>query len=215
MKSRCQRCDALAVGVCGLRHRVPHVDVLELRPETEVRVRDVEHAVRGAHGEPRVVGPELDAVAVQPNDELLAGADAQRLAVACESGLGLGDEAYRPAPRSRSRPTASPTSIGERDDAVAVGRRARRRSAAATSSSSGADAAKWRRLERFERTRSWSVYVARTPRFSRALATWLIRAAKRVFVLCTAGPYATPRDRADPAPGAPSVFVLYPRLGAA
>ena len=33
------------VGIRGLRHRVPHVDVLELRPEAEVRVRDVEQAM--------------------------------------------------------------------------------------------------------------------------------------------------------------------------
>ena len=43
--------------------------------------------------------------------------------------------------------------------------------------------------------------MARTPRFSRAVATWLIRAAKRVFVRCTTGPYAT---RA-----VASVFVFY------
>ena len=55
-----------------------------------------------------------------------------------------------------------------------------------TSSSSGAEPAKCRRLERFERTRSWRAYVARTPRFSRAVATWLTRAANRVFVRCTA-----------------------------
>ena len=51
------------------------------------------------------------------------------------------------------------------------------------------------------------MYVARTPRFSSAEATWLILAAKRVFVRCT-GVYATPRARARPRTRV-RAFVLY------
>ena len=43
--------------------------------------------------EPRVVEPELRAVAVQAHDELLPGANADVLAALGEVGLGLGDEA--------------------------------------------------------------------------------------------------------------------------
>ena len=80
------------VGVRRLGHRVPEVDVLELRPEAEVRVRDVEHAVGGAGREPRVVEPEVDAVALKANHELLSGANPQRLAVASKPRLGVRDE---------------------------------------------------------------------------------------------------------------------------
>ena len=51
------------------------------------------------------------------------------------------------------------------------------------------------------------------PRFSSADATWLTRAAKRVFVRCTT-PYATQRDRGQSAQPAECVRPL-PRLGAA
>ena len=42
---------------------------------------------------PRVVEPELGAVAVEADDEFLAGANADVLAALREVGLGLGDEA--------------------------------------------------------------------------------------------------------------------------
>ena len=82
-----------ALGRRGLRHRVPDVDVLELRPHLEVRVRDVEQAVRRHDPEPRVVRAELDAVALEPHDELLARPDPHVLAARGEFGLGRGDEA--------------------------------------------------------------------------------------------------------------------------
>src|SRR5262249_35685728 len=66
----------------------------------------------------------------------------------------------------------------------------------------------------FESTRSCRRYVARTPRRSRALATWLILAAKCVFDLCTAGPYATPRDRAEPVSRRAERLRPVPRVGA-
>ena len=107
------------VGVRGLRHRVPEVDVLELRPQAEVRVRDVEHAVGRAGREPGVVEPELDAVALEPNDELLPGSNTEGLAVTRQRGLGVGDEArglfLDRAPRVWIR-----DQLGERDDAIAL-----------------------------------------------------------------------------------------------
>ena len=77
--------------------------------------------------------------------------------------------------------------LGERDDAVALGRELGDDALLDARRAPAREPAKCRRLERFERTRSWRVYVARTPRFSSAEATWLILAAKRVFVRCTAG----------------------------
>ena len=82
-----------ALGRRGLRHRVPDVDVLELRPHLEVRVRDVEETLRGHGPEPRIRGPELHAVALQSHDELLARPNPDVLAARGEIGLRRGDEA--------------------------------------------------------------------------------------------------------------------------
>ena len=109
------RGDALRLG--GLRHRVPDVDVLELRPHLEVRVRDVEQAARGDGAEPRVVEPELGAVAVEAHDELLAGANADVLAALREVGLGLGDEAV--AHRLERRASAPSSAKSSPNDATA------------------------------------------------------------------------------------------------
>jgi hypothetical protein len=84
-----------APGLLRLGDRVPHVHVLQLRPHVEVRVRDIEHPVGSARPEPWIVQAQVDAVAVEPDDELLPGAHAQALAVAGEPGLGLRDEAGR------------------------------------------------------------------------------------------------------------------------
>jgi hypothetical protein len=81
-----------AIGVLGLGDGIPEVDVLELRPEPEVRVRDVEHPPREARSEPRVVEAEVDSVAQEPDHELLAGAHTERLAISGQGGLRLGHE---------------------------------------------------------------------------------------------------------------------------
>ena len=85
------RGDALGGGL--LRHRVPDVEVLELRPHAEVGVRDVDHAARADRAKPRVVGPDLDAVAVQAHDELLALSYPYLVAAGREIALGVLDEA--------------------------------------------------------------------------------------------------------------------------
>ena len=85
------RRDALGVG--GLRHRVPDVDVLELRPHLEVGVRDVEQAARRDRSEPRIVEGDRGAVAVETHHELLAGSHSEVLATFRQVGLRLGDEA--------------------------------------------------------------------------------------------------------------------------
>ena len=136
--------------------------------------------------EPRVVGPELDAVAVQPHDELLAGAR-----------RGAPRRRRRGRPRSRRRSgracclelcqaAGSGKSSANGSSAVAVARELGDDRAAGRRRAPASSSAKCRRLARFERTRSCSSYVARMPRRSSAVATWLTRAANLVFVLCTA-----------------------------
>ncbi len=61
----------LTVGVHRLRNRVPNVDVLEFRPETEIGIGDVEHSVGHACCKPGIILAEFDAVAVQSHDESL------------------------------------------------------------------------------------------------------------------------------------------------
>ena len=68
--------DALCLG--RLRHGVPEVDVRQLRPHAQVRVRYREHVRRERRPQPRVVEAEPDAVeAVSPDEELLAGTAAK------------------------------------------------------------------------------------------------------------------------------------------
>src|ERR687895_1958779 len=77
--------------------RVPDVDVLELRPHLQVRVREVEQARVDAEPEPGIVEPELDVPRVLADDVLLPGASPQRrlaaLRLSGEAGFRLGDEA--------------------------------------------------------------------------------------------------------------------------
>ena len=90
--------------------------------------------MRRAGAKPRFVEPDLHAVAVQPNDELLPGANAESLAVALEGGLRVRDESC--ALRLDLRPgIARREQLLERQERVAVG-------------------LELRRLLRFERTRS-------------------------------------------------------------
>src|SRR6266542_2639687 len=79
--------------------RVPHVDVLELRPHPEIGVGDVEEPSVRAEAEPRVVQAELDAVRVLADDELLPRPPAKlrfrSLGLTRESRFRLLDEASR------------------------------------------------------------------------------------------------------------------------
>src|SRR5262249_39055465 len=79
------------------RRRVPHVHVLELRPQPEIRVGDVEQPRIDPKPKPWVVEPERHAVRVLPDDELLAGTPLERgsaaLGLLRKTGLGVGAKA--------------------------------------------------------------------------------------------------------------------------
>src|SRR5438034_7267760 len=81
------------------RRCVPDVDVLELRPEAEIGVREVEQPRINTEPQPGVPEPELHAVRVLADDKLLARPPAQcRVAAAVlplEPGLRLRAEARR------------------------------------------------------------------------------------------------------------------------
>ena len=129
-----------SVGVRRLRHRVPQVDVLELRPEAEVRVRDVEHAVRRAGREPGVVEPErrrrsCGGARRTPSRRARAAPRGRRPAPASVSATKprrlLLDRAATPRARERARRTGRRSSRRRRArstmrccDVVELGRRA-------------------------------------------------------------------------------------------
>ena len=75
--------------------------------------------LRRADAEPGVVPPEVDAVAVQADDELLALAHAEVLTSCREVGLGLRDESIALA--LDVVPRALREEIAERDDREALG----------------------------------------------------------------------------------------------
>src|SRR5919201_3139187 len=81
------------------RTRVPHVDVLELRPHSEIRVCEVEQPWIHAQAKPGIVEPELAAPRVLADDEFLACAAPQPRVAAFllsrEPRFGLGGEARR------------------------------------------------------------------------------------------------------------------------
>src|SRR5437868_13608314 len=81
----------LPFGALPHRQRVPEVDVLELRPELQVLVRDVEQAPRGARGEPGIVEAE-DAADVVLADEVVLALALPQVAVTLEAVLGGADE---------------------------------------------------------------------------------------------------------------------------
>src|SRR5262249_40108822 len=60
------------------RRRVPEIDILELRPEAEVGVREVEQPRVDPELKPGVIEAELDAVGVLADDKLLPGPPPQR-----------------------------------------------------------------------------------------------------------------------------------------
>ena len=104
----------------GLLRRVPEVDVGELRPETQVCVRDVEHPPRRTRREPGVVGAEGRAVeAVGALDELLAGAHLAQ-APFDHRPLGLRDEGRTLLVHLLPDVLADEVGEAERDVAVAV-----------------------------------------------------------------------------------------------
>ena len=175
------RGDALVVAGCW--RRVPEVDVRELRPEAEVRVRDVEHA--GARRTRRTTASS--AASVAPS----------KLCARTTNSLPARTLPCRPAAivRSVSATNAAPCAsmplprllvdeLGERqrhvaltvervDDARAASRRAR----------AGASVERLPAL-RFPSSRSWSSYVATIPRRSTAEATRLTRLASFVRWRC-------------------------------
>ena len=88
-----------ALGLRLLRHRVPQVDVRELRPHAQVRVRNVEQTPVDAETEPGIIEPELDAVGVLPDHEFLPGPAAKlgdtTFALTRQLLLGVRDEVLR------------------------------------------------------------------------------------------------------------------------
>ena len=121
---------------------------------------------------------------VLPDDELLAGAAAQRrlAALALRASPASVSATKRAASASISARRGRPGRARQRDGGIALPFE-RRRIARWTSSSSGTLAAQnFRRLCRFESTRSCSSYVATMPRRSRAVATRWTRAASFVLL---------------------------------
>ena len=101
------------------RGRVPEVDVLELRPEAEVAIREVEDARIERGLQPDIVGVQLGAPGVLADEERLRRASQATVLtgrLAGETSLGLGDEPLgvgrEPFPRG-----GIGEELGERQDA--------------------------------------------------------------------------------------------------